>query len=132
MTYLVSSGTGYTVRSHGRDEIHTCETHVLAYCCDRGCAIHYMRAIGVPIEVVTDHPLRHGAGDFIDLSETDTRGDSPVYSWGEYPCPETSCHEYCPACGALTVHGIEDDSEHSCDGWECDFPSYVEPDPCMA
>ena len=128
MTYLVEQGTGYAVHTAHGTEIHQCETLDLGWCCDRGCAIRHMRTLGVPIEVVTEHPLGHGAGEFIDLRETDARtGDAPIVSWGAWPCADSPLHEYCPACGALTIHGSEDGDEYpgrSCDGWNCSWPQY--------
>lgn len=138
MTYLVESGNGYAVMSRGHGyEIHQTETLDYAWCCDRGCAIRYMRAIGIPAEVITDHPLGHGAGDYIDMqADADEHGEYPTYSWGEYPCADSPSHEYCPACGSLTIHGSEDGDEYngrSCDGSGdgCTWPSYVDPDPAM-
>lgn len=133
MTYLVTLGSGYTVRGRFGDEIHDTETVDQAYCCDRSCAIRYLDHLGVPTEVATDHPLGHGAGDYIDLRDSDTRGDSLVVSWGEYPCADSPSHEYCPACGSLTIHGSEDGNEYegrSCDdyGSECSWPTYVKPE----
>lgn len=120
--YVVTQATGYTVRSRYGDEIHECETHEVSYCCDRGCAWRFMVAIGVPAEM-RNHPLGHGAGSFIDLRDRPTDDMfAPIVSWGEAPGAETSSHAYCPACGALTVEGIDDDREAL---------SYVDPDPCM-
>lgn len=120
--YSVTAGTGYTVRGRYGDEIHMCETTDQAYCCDRGCAWRYMIACGVPAEL-RNHPYGYGAGEFIDLRNRDIDDmDAPVWSWGEAPCTESSEHEYCPACGALTIEGIETDREPL---------SYVDPDPVM-
>lgn len=135
-TFMVTQGNGYAVMSRGHGyEIHDTETLDVSYCCDRGCGLRYLDAIGVPPEVPREHPLGHGAGDYIEMraDANESHGEYPVYSWGDYPCPETSSHEYCPACGALTVHGIDDASgdPYTCDGSECDAPAYVAPDPCM-
>jgi hypothetical protein len=110
------------VRGRYGDEIHECETHELSYCCDRACAWRFMEAIGVPSELRT-HPLGHGAGSFIDLRDRDIEDMfAPIVSWGDDPCSEAPSHEYCPACGALTVEGSEDEREPL---------AYVDPDPCM-
>lgn len=123
MTYLVSQARGYTVRGRYGTEIHECETFDHAYCCDRGCAWRYMIAIGVPGEL-RQHPLGHGAGEWIDLRDIPADSmDAPIVSWGEWPCADSPHHEYCPACGGLTIVGDEED--------ELPAP-WVSPDPCMA
>lgn len=116
-TFLVSQGIAIETPSGVPMEVETLD---YAWCCDHGCGLRYMKALGIP-----DTPEARGmhtAGQYFAPLEEDS-DDRILYSWGDSPCATSPHHEYCPACGRLTIEGDEEEEDNP--------PAYGDPDPIM-